>query len=239
MSERLVAIHQPNFLPWLGYFNKLARADVFILLDTVQFPMTGGTWMNRVRLLVDKRPAWITVPIVRRAGSLRAIRSTRIDDTRPWRTKMLRTIEQSYARAPFVDEVLPQVSRLINLDTDQLAEFNEIGVRALAAAMGLDTSKVIRASELDVTGRSTDLLVDLTRAVDGTAYLCGRGASGYQEDEKFARSGLRLIYQEFEHPSYPQLCEPPQLGLSVIDAMMGCGLDGAAALVTASRPSMS
>jgi WbqC-like protein family len=231
-DERIVAIHQPNFLPWLGYFDKLARADVFILLDCVQFPMKGGTWMNRVRLLISKRPAWITVPIVRRGGSMRSIRDTRIDNARSWRANMLRTIEQSYARAPFFDEVMPQVARLINAETDELATFNEAGVRALASALCLDTSKIIRASSLNVSGSSTDLLIALTKAVDGTAYLCGGGARGYQEDEKFPQAGIRLLYQGFQHPTYPQLCRSPEPGLSIVDAMMGCGSQGAAALLT-------
>ena len=74
-GQRLVAIHQPNFLPWLGYFDKLARADVFILLDTVQFPKKAGSWMNRARLLVGGEPSWITVPVVRSYHGLRSTRA--------------------------------------------------------------------------------------------------------------------------------------------------------------------
>jgi hypothetical protein len=204
---------------------------VFILLDTVQFPMTGGTWMNRARLLVGKQPAWVTVPIVRHTGSVRSVRDTRIDNTQRWRARMLRTIEQNYVRARFFGEVMPHVSRLLHLKTDELATFNEMGVRTLAAAMGLDASKVVRASSLDVTAHSTDLLIALTKAVGGTAYMCGGGASGYQEDSKFAQSGVRLVYQRFRHPSYPQLCESAKPGLSVVDAMMACGFEGAAQLL--------
>jgi hypothetical protein len=227
-SDRLVGIHQPNFLPWLGYFDKLARADVFVLLDTVQFPLTGGTWMNRVRLLVAERPAWITVPIVRHQRRGHSVRDVRIDNSQPWRARVLRTIEQNYARAPFFAEVMPHLSRVIEVATDDLATFNENGIRTLAAALQLDPSKIVRASSLGASGRSTDLLVALTRAVGGTAYMCGGGASGYQEDAKFADGGVRLVHQQFVHPVYPQRCGSPIPGLSVVDALMSCGFEGVA-----------
>ena len=92
--KTVVAIHQPNFLPWLGFFDKLARADVFVLLDSVQFPRTSkGTWINRVKLLVGGRKQWATVPIVRSEGSVLPIAEVRIDEAQPWRKKLLRTIE--------------------------------------------------------------------------------------------------------------------------------------------------
>ena len=85
----LVAIHQPNFLPWLGYFDKLARADVFVLLDDAQFPKKGGTWVNRARLLVSGRPDWVTVPVDRSYHGTRTIIEMQIDDARPWRRKLI------------------------------------------------------------------------------------------------------------------------------------------------------
>lgn len=228
---RLVAIHQPNFLPWLGYFDKLARADVFVLLDTVQFPKSGGTWMNRVRLGVGAEPAWITVPVVRAYSGRRRVNEIRIDERRPWRARMLRTIEQSYAWAPFFDEVMPLVRRLLMIDTDVIADFNESGIRILASSLGLDQRKITRSSLYGTSGSSTDLLIELTRAVGGTAYLSGAGADGYQDPDKFARSGVELVRQEFDHPTYPHRFNPAVPGLSVVDALMACGFAGANALL--------
>jgi hypothetical protein len=224
--ECLVAIHQPNFLPWLGYFDKLARADVFVLLDHVQFPKKAGTWMNRTRLLVQGKPRWVTVPVVRAYHGLRSVKEMRIDQEGDWRTKLLRTIEQSYSRAPFFAEVMPLVTELVKVPTDALADFNEAGVRGLADALSLDSSKLVRSSTLAVGGHSTELLIELTRAVGGTAYLAGGGASGYQEDERFPAAGIRLELQRFEPPTYPQLSPEPEPGLSVVDAMMNCGFAG-------------
>jgi WbqC-like protein family len=225
MTKRLVAIHQPNFFPWLGYFNKLARADVFVLLDDVQFPKKGGTWINRVRLLIDEEPAWVTVPVVRSYDGVRQIREMRIDEQAPWRRKLLKTIQASYARAPHKDEVMPLLSELIANPTDELAEYNRASIIALTEALGLTTEFVL-SSTLDASGRATDRLIQLVQEVGGTSYLSGGGAAGYQEDERFSEAGIELVQQRFEPPTYPQLAGAPVPGLSVIDALLNCGFEG-------------
>ena len=231
LGERIVAIHQPNFLPWLGYFDKLARCDVFVLLDTVQFPKKSGTWMNRVKLLVSGEPAWITVPVVRAYHGLRRIDEMEIDESRPWRRKLLQTIEQSYRRAPHFEETMPLVTDIVEHDTTVLADYNEAGVRRLAAAVGLDAGKFTRASTLNVSGTATELLIAITHKLGGDSYLAGGGAAGYQEDEKFAAAGVRLRYQAFEHPTYSQLADGTHPGLSIVDALMHCGADATARLL--------
>ena len=90
--HKVVAIHQPNFFPWLGYFDKLARADVFVELNSVQFPKTGGTWTNRVRLMIGGKPQWFTVPVIRSYHGLRTIGEMEINPSEPWRVKFLRTV---------------------------------------------------------------------------------------------------------------------------------------------------
>jgi hypothetical protein len=222
-GEVVVAVHQPNFLPWLGYFDKLARCDVFVLLDTVQFPKKSGTWMNRVRLLVGGEPAWVTIPVVRAYHGLRRIDEMAIDESRPWRRKLLATIEQSYRRARHFETTMPLVTEMLCNDSPLLADYNEAGVRLLASALGLDAGKLIRSSSLRATGASTDLLIDVTRTVGGDCYLAGGGAGEYQEDAKFTAADVRLQHQAFEHPTYGQPSTRFQQGLSVIDALMNCG----------------
>jgi WbqC-like protein family len=209
----LVACHQPNFLPWLGFFDKLAQSDRFVLLDGVQFPRTSrGTYTNRVQMLVGDKPAWVTVPVARGDG-LQTIGEVRIDDTQPWRRKTLRTIEQSYARMPRFAETMPLVRELLELDTDRIAELNEHAIRALAPE---HAHKLVRQSELgDVPGAATDLLIGLVGAAGGDAYLSGDGADGYQEEPKYAAAGLGFRLQGFVAPDTGG---PP--GLSIVDARM-------------------
>jgi len=231
---RLVAIHQPNFLPWLGWFDKLARADVLVLLDAVQFPRTGsGSWTNRVRMLVGGRPAWVTAPVIRADGGLLPINRMRVDASRPWRKKLLRTVRMSYGRAPCFDEVFPTLSELIELPTARLAELNEAALHSIALRLRLDPAKMVRQSDLSARGSATELLIELTKAVGGTAYLAGGGAGGYQDDAAFEAAGLTLVPQRFEHPRYPQMVEEHVPGLSIVDALMCCGWSGTAAFLGA------
>lgn len=227
----LAAVHQPTFLPWLGWWDKLVRADVLVLLDDVQFPNSGRTWMNRVRVLVNGEPQWLTMPVRRGHDGLRTVRETLADDRKPWRERIAATLGASYDRAPHFDDVFPVVDEIVRQPTERIAELNEGGVRRLAAALDLDAGKLIRQSELDAEGKATDLLVALCKAVGGTAYLTGDGAGGYLEPAKFAAAGLELVEQRFVLPRYPQLVDEYVPGLSVVDALMNCGWHGTRALI--------
>jgi hypothetical protein len=232
----LVAIHQPNFLPWLGYFDKIRRAEAFILLDDVQFQKTGATWTNRVQVMVAGAPAWLTVPVVRAFHGTRAISEIEIDDRSPWRDKLLRTVELNYRRAPHFDAVYAWIAPLIKNQVKSLVELNVQAIRAAAAALGLKNVLVL-SSSVNVQSRATDRLVELVRAVGGDAYLAGGGAQGYQEDHLFREAGISLVYQEFEHPKYPQHGASQFVpGLSIVDAFMNCGFAGTADLLHQGRP---
>jgi hypothetical protein len=230
--SRLVGIHQPYFLPWLGYFDKLASVDTFVMLDDVQFPKKQGTFMNRASVLVGGAPHWITMPVVRSYHGLRQVREMRIDDSGPWRDKVLRTIAQGYARASALEETLSVIERVIRIPTDNLAEFNQEGIRLLAAHLGVGTKHVVLSSTLGVNATSTERLVHLTKAVGGTAYLTGKGEDTYRDDGCFAAAGLRLRRHAFHPSPYPQATSKFVPWLSVIDALMSCGAAGTQQLIT-------
>jgi hypothetical protein len=222
----LVAIHQPTFLPWLGWWDKLVRADVFVLLDDVQFPKKGGTWINRVRLLVNSEPRWVTVPVDRTYHGTRSVREMRIDSSKPWRDEILRTLTASYGRTAHFDEVMPVVEEALDGDAVGIAELDERAIRRLAGPLGIDTSPLVRQSDVGVTGSGTELLVDICRAVGGDGYLSGDGSEGYLVPELFDPAGLELRYQAFRPPRYPQQADRFVPGLSVVDALMNCGFEG-------------
>ena len=228
----IVAAHQPNFLPWLGFFDKLARADVLVLLDDVQFPRTGaGVWTNRVGVLAEGERRWLTVPVERAGRGLQLVNEVRIDPSQQWKRKLVRTLEQHYARAAAYEETFPFVRSLLEFESDRLAAYNEAGLRSLARELGLAEARLRLSSELGAQGSGTDLLVDLTLAVGGTTYLSGDGAGGYQDEDRFRAAGLELRFQRFEHPVYPQLGERFVPGLSVVDALLNCGFEGTRALL--------
>lgn len=231
----LVAIHQPTFLPWLGWWDKLVRADVLVLLDDVQFSKKGGTWMNRVRMLVGGEPRWVTMPVDRAYTGTRRVREMRIDESKPWREKMLTTIRGSYARASFAGDVLPVVEEALVPGTDRVAALNEETIRLFADRLGLDTSKLVHQSELGVSADGTQLLIGLCRAVGGDTYLSGDGSDGYLDSDAFATAEVGLTFQEFTPPPYPQSTAGHVAGLSIVDALMNCGWGGTAELLQEKR----
>ena len=234
-SSTVVAIHQPNFFPWLGWFHKLAQADVFVLLDDVEF--SRGSYINRTRLLVNGQPVWKTAPVVRTGTGTQSIQHTRINDATPWRAKMLKTLENAYGRRPGFDEVYPVLRELVGNPVDTLADYNEQALAGIAGGLGLPASRFVRSSTFECTARATERLVELVTAVGGTTYLSGGGAAGYQEEKYFDDAGIELAHTGFVARPYPQRSEPFVPGLSVIDALMNVGFSETRSLLeTGDRP---
>jgi hypothetical protein len=229
--DKIVAIHQPNFFPWLGFFNKIVRSDIFVLLDNVQFPKTGGTWTNRVKLIIGGEGNWLTVPVVRNYHGVRLTNEIEINGETPWRDNMIRTIQTNYRRALQYKIIFPILVDLIKYKTSNLCDFNINALMKILQLLQVDTSKIIRASTLKVSGKSTERLISIVKAVGGNTYMCGGGALGYQEDDKFKEAGTNLIYQNFNHPKYTQHNSREFVpGLSIIDALMNLDIASVATI---------
>jgi hypothetical protein len=223
----VVAIHQPNFFPWLGYFDKIARADAFIFLDDVQYQKTGGMWSNRVKLFIGGAARWMTAPIDRAYHGVRTINQMHFLPADPWREKMRKTLETNYRKHPHFYDSMQIIEPLINHEENNIAAYNIHAVTTLMQHLEMDVSKLHRSSILQVAGQSNERLCALTRAVGGSSYMCGGGADGYQDDAAFAAAGIGLIYQDFLHPVYSQSGAKEFVsGLSIIDALMNIGVVG-------------
>lgn len=218
----VVAIHQPNFLPWQGYFHKLLSSDIFIFLDDAQFPR-GKSYTSRVSIKSPGGPVWLTVP-VKGKGDLLPIKDISMVDTPDWQRKHLKTIENCYARAPFFKEYFPLIKELYQTDDLSLSNFNIKLITNLAQT--ITTKRTARASELDVDySNQLDHLIKLVKRAGGTKYLSGtgKGSARYLDEEAFRREGIEVLYQSFAHPSYPQLWGEFIPNLSVIDLLFNCG----------------
>jgi|LakMenEpi03Aug12_release.lakeMendotaPanAssembly.Ray.scaffolds.fasta_scaffold866434_1 hypothetical protein len=233
MKVKIIAIHQPNFFPWLGYFNKINKSDVFIFLDDVQYPKTGGSWSNRVKFLISGTPNWVTATIDRNYSGTRNINEMRFQTlTPPWQDKMMKSLENSYKKHPFYSEIMPVLEPLLRNDETNIADYNVHAVTQIASLLGMDLSKFKRSSDMHTIGSSNELLCELTSALSGTIYMCGGGADGYQDEAIFTERGLKLQYQNFQHPVYAQRGQTEFVpGLSIIDALMNVGAKGVADLL--------
>lgn len=219
MGDRVVAGHQPNFIPWLGFFYKLAHADVFFLLDSVQ--LGSGSYTNRVRIRSTDRATWLTIPVIHHFGQL--IQHVTIDETKAWRARHLGTLKALYGRHPSFDEVFPLVEKWYSEPQgDSLSVFNEGIIRSVAELLGLHT-EIVRSSSLGCTGAKTDLIVCLARSLGASVYLSGQGGANYQDEQEFERTGIELRYSDFVHPVYQQRQQPFIEGLSILDMLFSCG----------------
>ena len=227
----IVAIHQPNYLPWLGYFYKIARADVFVFLDDVQF--SKGSYTNRVRILASVGGKWLTIPITVSMGQAVCEVSFASPD---WRKGHADTLRGAYSAAPAFFAVWPKVREaILGADGDDLAEVNIRLVTFLAERLGL-RCQFRRSSELHLQSVSDDRLVQIAAQVaPGGTYLSGKGGAKYQDPEKFHRAGLGFEYANYSPLAYHQIARAGLFdfvpGLSILDAVFHLGWSRTADLI--------
>ena len=235
-GSKLIAIHQPTFFSWLGFFDKIFRSDIFVILDSVQFPKTGGFWVNRTKVLIGDTEHWLTIPVKRNYTGTKKINEMEINNSTAWQEKNIKTIDINYRKAPHFDLVFPLIKELLEYKTESICEYDLNITYRMCDLFGIDKSKMIRSSSIAYEGNATDMLVSITKLLEGNAYMCGGGASNYQEDEKFEAAGIKLIYQDFKHPVYPQFNSKVFIpGLSIIDSLMNLGVDGVKNLISGDR----
>lgn len=214
----ICAIHQPNFFPWLGFFDKIVRSDVFVLLDNVQVSKNTGTWCNRVGFNISSNFAFFTAPIKRPSGFVK-INEIYFNDV-AWREKLVKTLQANYAKAIFYKEHKDFIFELILNKENHLSSYNINAITSLCKYFGIDTTKFVLSSSLNLKTHSNQLLIDLTKATNCKTYMAGGGASEYQDVSMFKAQDLGFVYQDFVHPTYAQAKTKSFVkALSVIDCI--------------------
>jgi hypothetical protein len=214
-----VAVLQPGYLPWLGFFDQLRRSDIFIYYDDVQYDKGG--WRNRNRVKSSHGPVWLTVP-VRHAGGVQSVNAVRIDERRPWRRKHIDTIAQLYAHAPYIDRYLPPLSDMLLKDWEFVADL-DIAVGGLFLEW-LGLRRIIhRSSELGIDGERNERLLNICRHFGADRYISGNAAQSYLDVPLFEANGIAVEWQNYRHPEYAQLHGPFEPYLSTLDLVLNVG----------------
>jgi hypothetical protein len=225
-----VTIHQPQYLPWLGYFDKIDQADCFVVLDNVQFKK--NEWQNRNRIRTATGWQWLTVPVLHKFPQL--ITEVGVDNAAPWGRKHFQALISNYHAAPFFASHRPFFEDLYARRWDRLVDLSLAALRYLITALGIET-RVVLASELTTEGTSTARLVSICRALGADTYISGAGAHDYLDSGLFESAGIRVEFQEFRCPKYPQQFDGFEPNLSVVDLLLNCG-DDALAVLRRARP---
>ncbi|MDI9569835.1 MAG: WbqC family protein [Pseudomonadota bacterium] len=215
----IVSVHQPQYLPWLGYFDKIDRADVFVLLDNVQFKK--NEWQNRNRIKTPRGPQWLTVPVLYKFPQL--ISEVGINDRERWQHKQRQAILSNYRKAPHWTLLESFFSEIFSRTWATIAELNIHVVRELATIMGITTPLQV-ASELPPLPDDPDeRLIAITHHYGGDVYLAGSGGHDYMDLAKYERAGVEVVFQDYRHPSYPQLWGDFEPFMSVVDLIYNQG----------------
>jgi hypothetical protein len=220
-----VAIHQPHFLPWLGYLHRMAQADLFVLLDHVQFERRN--YQNRTMIRMNDEAHWLTVPVVQRSQKERIIDKeldNRLDGAKWWAPSHFTTLRHAYREAGFFSTYAAAFRQLFETRWQRLVDLNHAGLEVLREAFGIRTP-LARSSALGVEGARGELNLNICRAVGADTLIAGMGGSRrYLDVEAFARAGVQVVHHDWCHPEYPQ-CGAPRFigGLSAVDMLFNCG----------------
>jgi len=224
MDRKTVVIHQPDFLPYLGFFHRFLYADLYVSLDHVQFVHSNRSWTHRDKIKTPQGAKWVTVS-VKKAPRDTPINRIELAET-GWRDENLNLIEQNYRRSAFFGEVMPHVQLLYSLQCHLLRDFNMASIEMLMDLLDVRIPCVF-SSTLDPHGAKNELLVYILRKTGATHYLSGVGARDYFDPEPFDRAGIAVEWQQFEHPVYAQCHGPFEPFLSSIDLLFNCGIERA------------
>lgn len=223
----IVSINQPAYLPWIGYFHRIAQADVHIVLDHVQFEKNSFTNRNKVR--TAQGWTWLTVPVATKGhfGDL-PINKLQIARDERWRSKHWQTIRFNYSRSPHFGEYSAFFEETYSSEWGRLDDLMEhINTYVLRHALRIPT-RIVRSSELSVTGTKSELVLNLCRAVGADTYLSGPLGRDYLDELHFRDAGITIRYHDYVHPVYPQIHGGFEPYMAIIDLLFNCGTRSAA-----------
>lgn len=218
-------MHQPQYLPWLGYFHKIQSSDHFVYLDCVQYK--EREFQNRNKIRTDRGWMWLTVPVISSHRGRQAMRDVRIDNSMPWQRKHRESVRVNYAGCPFFENYYPFFDKVYSAQWDFLIDLNIHVIQYLMREFRIQTP-VSNESALCTTSRKTERIIELCLKLKADTYLSGVGGRDYLEDAKFNENHIKLIFQQFTALPYNQRsCDsgPFIPNLSAVDLLFNEGPD--------------
>jgi len=224
LNDRTVfAMHQPNYIPWLGYFYKMANCDIFVYMDNVRFPQ-GRNFSTRNTIKTANGTPYLTIPVSvpKIDGERGSYNHVEIADQK-WKAKHLKSIEHAYKKAPYFDEVFELYApNLQNHDT--LVDINVSIINAVKNYLGIDTQTMLLSDILTDLPSKTELIVEIAKKINANVYLSGAGGGReYNDPELLEANDIGLSYSIFESPVYDQMWGEFNPNLSILDALFNCG----------------
>jgi len=218
----IVSIHQPNYLPWLGYFYKINQSDTFVLLDNVQY--VKGTVANR-NSIKGRNGKALLLPVSVKLSDGWSLNYNQIgiDYSQKWHFKHLNQIRDAYGKAPWFKHYFPLLEGILKTACNNIAELNIALIMFFIKELGI-SAEIKKASDIpDELGEKNERNINLVKYFNGDVYLSGKGAAKYNDINMYDAANIKLVYSEFAHPVYEQINGDFLPNLSVVDALMNCG----------------
>ncbi len=215
-----LGVLQPGYFPWLGFFDQMSRVDVFVLYDDVQFDKHG--WRNRNRVKSHTGPTWLSVPIRHKGLGQQQINEVEIDNQTTWGRKHLSTIRQLYSKAPYLNKYLPELEVFFSRHWTKLVELDIACIELMQKWFGI-TTQVVQASSLGIAGGQSERLLNFCLHFGAQRYLSGNAAENYLDLQLFTENNVLVEWQNYQHPTYPQLHGEFISHLSALDMVLNCG----------------
>jgi len=216
--SKVFGAHQPNFIPYLGFFDKAIKCDVFVLLDCVEF--SKQNWQNRNKIRTSDGWMWLTLPIKKGSSKL-PIRLVELSEGK-WRKRIWKSIMYSYNRAPHWENYHGEIQELVTNSSEKLLDYNIAWLEWLFKELDI-ACQVVPQSELDIQGKASELILRLGKALSCDVYLSGVGAKDYLDEKLLMDEGIDVVSQNFKHPEYKQVFEPFIPHMSVLDGILNIG----------------
>lgn len=214
----MVSIHQPNYIPWLGYFEKILNSDIFVFLDDVQYEK--NYLVNRNKIRTSDGSMWMTVPVNAKHDSL--VNNVRIDNSQGWAEKHKKSIQINYAKSSFLQNYLNFFNTLYEQQFELLIDINTKIIQYLMKQLGINT-KTILSSELHVEGTGSNRILNICKSLNADIYLSGQFGNNYLNLEDFKNNDIDIKFQNFVHPVYKQCYSPFMPNMSTIDLLFNEG----------------
>jgi hypothetical protein len=219
-----LAIMQPYFFPYLGYFQLIHAVDKFVIYDDVTYIKNG--WINRNRILINNAPTYFTVPLYQ-ASSYKCICDTSLNLTLNWRDKLLKTIANTYRKSPFFADVFPIIEKVILFESEHLAEFLANQLVELSGFIGIQTEFVLTSRVYENQSLSgQDRIIDICKQEKTDFYLNAIGGQTLYDSKTFSDAEIELQFIEMKPLIYPQKSTEFVPYLSIIDVLMNIGVKG-------------
>lgn len=216
----ILTAHQPVYLPWIGLFHKIALSDKFVSFNQVQYQPKD--WNNRNLIKTHQGPIWLSVPVLRKDYLGKTISEIEINNSEPWKKKHLKSLKLAYGKAQYFGRYVEFFEDIYDRNWESIVDLNETMLRGFLDILGINV-QIQSAGDYDFQGYKSELVLDMCRKLGASDYIFGTMGREYADQVAFDANGIKIHFQDYVHPVYPQMHGEFVSHLSIVDLLFNCG----------------